>query len=143
MRRFTAAVLALALVGPGGAQEAAKEALRLEGEWAMVSGEADGQPLPAEMVKTAKRVARDGVTAVTINGQVFMKAKYTADPSKSPKAIDYAMTEGFTKGKTQLGVYELDGDTIKFCFAAPGQPRPTDFTGGAGRTVSIWKRPGK
>jgi uncharacterized protein (TIGR03067 family) len=126
--------------GGGAPPEATRaELARLEGEWAMVSGEADGQPLPAESVKTAKRVAKDGATTVTIGGQVFMRAKYTVDPTKTPKAIDYVMTEGLTKGKTQLGVYELNGETVKFCFAAPGQARPADFNGGAGRVVSVWK----
>ena len=54
-------------------------------------------------------------------------------------AVDYAMTEGPTKGKTHLGIYELDGDMVKFCFAAPGEDRPTKFTAkeGSGRTLSI------
>jgi uncharacterized protein (TIGR03067 family) len=41
------------------------------------------------------------------------------------RAIDYDMTEGPTKGEKHLGIYELDGDTVKFCFAAPGKDRPT------------------
>jgi uncharacterized protein (TIGR03067 family) len=47
------------------------------------------------------------------------------------KTIDYTMTDGLTKGKTQLGIYELDKDTVKFCFASPGQDRPGDFSEGA------------
>jgi uncharacterized protein (TIGR03067 family) len=127
----------------GGAEDAGREEKgRLEGEWSMVSGEIDGQPLPAEYVKGAKRVARDGETTVMIGGRLFMKAHYTIDLGKKPKAIDYAMTDGPTKGKTQLGIYELDGDTVKFCFAAPGKERPKEFTTaeGSGRTLSVWKR---
>jgi uncharacterized protein (TIGR03067 family) len=73
---------------------------------------------------------------------VFFKAKVTIDPTKKPKAIDYEMTEGPTKGKTHLGIYELDGDTVKFCFAAPGKDRPADFTSkeGSERTLSVWKK---
>jgi len=140
---MTLTVLAAGLA-VGSPQDAIpKEMARLEGEWSMVSGEADGQPLPADMVKTAKRVAKDGETTVTIGGQLFMKAKFTVDPAKKPKSIDYTMTDGLTKGKTQLGIYELDGDTVKFCFASPGMDRPTDFKGGAGRSVSVWKRNAK
>jgi uncharacterized protein (TIGR03067 family) len=77
-----------------------------------------------------------------MGGQVFMKAKITLDPSKKPKTIDYQMIEGFTKGKKQLGIYEMDGDTFKSCFGAAGDERPKDFTSQPGdkRTSSVWKR---
>ena len=75
-------------------------------------------------------------------GQVFIKAKITIDPSKKPKTIDYQMTGGFTEGKKQLGIYEVDSEILKSCFGKPGAERPTDFTSqpGAGRTLSVWKR---
>jgi uncharacterized protein (TIGR03067 family) len=77
-----------------------------------------------------------------MQGRMFLKAKIALDPSKKPKTIDYQMTDGFTKGKTQLGIYELEGDTFKACFSKPGDARPADFTSkpGDGRTSSIWKR---
>jgi uncharacterized protein (TIGR03067 family) len=98
--------------------------------------------MPKETVNSGKRVAKDGVTTITIGGQVYFKAKISIDPSKKPKTIDYAMTEGPTKGKTHLGIYEFDGDTVKFCFAAPGKDRPTEFTAKerSERTLSVWKR---
>jgi uncharacterized protein (TIGR03067 family) len=74
--------------------------------------------------------------------RVFFKAKITIDPSKKPKAIDYSMIEGFTKGKQQLGIYEINGDEFKASFGKPGAERPTDFSSkpGDGRTVSVWKK---
>jgi uncharacterized protein (TIGR03067 family) len=115
---------------------------QLDGEWTMVSGEANGMAMPEATVKTGKRVAKDGETTITFGGQVYLKAKFSIYPGKKPKVIDYTMTEGPTKGKTHLGIYELEGDTVKFCFAAPGQVRPTDFTAkkGSQRTLSVWKR---
>src|SRR5262245_33485735 len=94
----------------------------------MVSGSADGQPMPADMLKQMKRVCQGDITTTTMGGQVFLKAKFTLDPSQKPKAIDYEMLDGFTKGKKQLGIYELDGDTFKVSFAAAGGPRPADFS---------------
>jgi uncharacterized protein (TIGR03067 family) len=142
--RTTLAVIAgLLLVAADDAADAVKkEMANLQGEWSMVSGEIDAQALPEDSVKVAKRSAKGDETTVTIGGTVFMKAKYTIDPAKKPKTIDYTMTDGPTKGKTQLGIYELDGDTVKFCFSSPGQDRPTDFTTkeGSGRTLSVWKR---
>jgi uncharacterized protein (TIGR03067 family) len=119
-----------------------KEIAQLQGEWSMVSGSANGQPMPAEMLKQMKRICKGDETTTTMAGQLFMKAKVSIDPSKNPKTIDYRMTEGPTKGKTQLGIYEVDGDTFRSCFASPGAERPTDFSSkpGDGRTVSTWKR---
>ena len=143
MRVPVLVIVVLVVVAPVGAQDAAKkEMAQLEGEWSMVSGEANGVTMPEATVKTGKRVAKEGETTISIGGQVYFKAKFSIDPTKQPKAIDYTMTEGPTKGKTHLGIYELDGDTVKFCFTAPGKDRPTDFTAtkGSERTFSVWKR---
>jgi uncharacterized protein (TIGR03067 family) len=142
MRTTVAVIAILVLIGADADDAVKKEMAQLEGEWSMVSGEASGTSMPKDLVSTGKRVAKDGETTITIGGQVYLKAKFTIDPAKKPKAIDYTMTEGPTKGKTHLGIYELDGDTVKFCFAAPGKDRPTDFTAkeGSDRTLSVWKR---
>jgi uncharacterized protein (TIGR03067 family) len=143
MRIISPVVVVIVLAGSVAAQDdTKKEMAKLEGEWSMVSGNASGQSLPEEAVKSGKRVCKDGETTITISGKVYFKAKVTIDPTQKPKAIDYEMREGPTKGKTHLGIYELDGDTVKFCFAAPGKDRPTDFTAkeGSERTLSVWKR---
>jgi uncharacterized protein (TIGR03067 family) len=138
-----ATIAVLVLASTSGGQDAAKDEMsKLEGEWSMVSGEANGQAMPDERVKTGKRVAKDGETTITFGDQLYFKAKFTIDATKKPKTIDYSMTEGPTKGKTHLGIYELDGDTVKFCFAAPDKDRPAEFTAkeGSQRTMSVWKR---
>jgi len=143
MRKSLAGLIVFAFFSVGARSDDSKKDLELlQGEWSMVSGEIDGQALPADSVKTAKRVSKDNETTVTINGQVFMKAKYTIDDTKKPKAIDYDVTEGVTKGQKQLGIYEIGQDTVRFCFSIPGKDRPTDFTTaqGSGRTLSVWKR---
>ena len=119
-----------------------KDISQLQGEWSMVSGSADGNPMPDAMRESAKRVCKGDETTVMIGAQLLMKAKFTIDPSRKPKTIDYQMIDGPTKGKKQLGIYELQGDTVKFCFGSPGSERPTDFTSTPGdrRTLSVWKR---
>lgn len=136
-----AVLIGLAAVTSAWAEEKEDLAL-LQGEWSMVSGSADGQPMPEDTRKKMKRVCKGDETTTTMGGQMFLKAKITIDPSKKPKTIDYQMTDGFTKGKTQLGIYEVDGDTFKTCFGRPDAERPTDFTtkSGDGRTLSVWKR---
>ncbi|HEV3443529.1 MAG TPA: TIGR03067 domain-containing protein [Gemmataceae bacterium] len=143
MRVIAPVIAVLIVICAASAQDAVKkEMAQLEGHWSMVSGEANGLSMPKETVDSGKRVAKDGETTITIGGQVYFKAKFSIDPTKKPKAVDYTMTAGPTKGKTHLGIYELDGDTVKFCFAAPGKDRPTEFTAkeGSQRTLSVWKR---
>jgi uncharacterized protein (TIGR03067 family) len=94
--------------------DAKAEMAQLEGEWSIVSGEADGAALPEATVMTGKRVAKDGETTIQMNGRLYFRAKVHIDPSRKPRTIDYEMIEGPTKGKTHLGIYERDGDTLRF-----------------------------
>jgi uncharacterized protein (TIGR03067 family) len=119
---------------------AKKDIAQLQGEWTMVSASADGQEMPAQMRQQMKRICKGNVTTTTMAGQVYLKATFAVDPSKTPKTIDYHMTDGFAKGQKQLGIYEINGDTFKACFAKPGAARPADFQGGVGVTMSVWKR---
>jgi uncharacterized protein (TIGR03067 family) len=71
-----------------------------------------------------------------------MKSKFTIDPTRKPKAIDFVGLEGPATGQKLHGIYELDGDTVRFCLAPADKDRPTDFTAkeGSGRMLSVWKR---
>jgi uncharacterized protein (TIGR03067 family) len=104
----------------------------------MVSAERDGQPLPASFVESSRRIAKDDEVTVMVNGRVFLSARVELDSSKSPKQIDY----GLANGKMQLGIYDLEGSRLAFCFGRPGAERPRDFSAGAGtgRTFSAWRR---
>ena len=118
------------------------EMARMQGEWTMVAGVVDGRAIPEETLKEFRRVCKGNEVNTTLGGQVVMKATIKVDPTKGPKTIDYVVRDGPTKGKTHLGVYVLEGDTFKSCFATPGEERPTDFTsaGGEGRTATAWRR---
>ena len=119
-----------------------KDLAAMEGRWSMVSGSADGQPMPDPMRQQMKRVCKGDETTTMMGDRVFLKARIKIDPTKKPKTIEYEMTDGFTKGKKQLGIYEVEGDTFKSCFGGPGAERPADFSTRPGdrRTVSVWKR---
>ena len=84
----------------------------------------------------------DKVTFLADVEGASLNGSFKLDPTKKPKTIDYTFTGGPTKGQVQLGIYELDGERVKFCFAAPGKDRPTEFTTkeGSARTLSVWKR---
>src|SRR5205823_7638423 len=100
------------------------------------------EPLEKMMVQGGKRINRGHQTAVFFGAQQFLKASFHTDPSQKPKTIDLENTLGSAAGKTQHGIYEIDGEVLKICYAGPNQPRPTDYTSakGDGRTTAVWKR---
>src|SRR6185503_17630943 len=53
--------------------------------------------------------------------QVIAAGTMKLDANKKPKAAEMTYTEGMDSGKTFKGIYEIDGDTVKFCRA--GGPR--------------------
>ena len=113
-----------------------------EGDWKMVSGVFNGVPMGADMVKWCTRVTRGDVTAVMAGPQVMMRARFTLDSSHRPSWVDYANLVGSNKGKAQAGIAEVDGDTLRVCVAAPGKPRPSDFTStkSDGRSLTVWTK---
>lgn len=118
------------------------EASPLEGEWAMVSAVFNGTPMAEDMVQWAKRVTRGNVTSVIAGPQTMMKATFTIDETKTPHTIDYVNTEGPNRGKAQAGIFELRSGILRISMAAPGKPRPKDFSWRPkdGRSFTSWRQ---
>lgn len=108
----------------------------LVGEWIPVSLVRDGQPLDKAMLKRGKRIATADQVTVKFGPQVMLKSSYAVDRSPTPMTMDYHLSDG----KTQLGIWALEGKRLTTCFGVPGQPRPTEFTStpGDGRTLAVW-----
>jgi uncharacterized protein (TIGR03067 family) len=131
----------LAAGGPD--NEGAAELKRLAGSWQAVSYALDGKEAPAEDLKKVKlRIDAHGKTAAQSEGKTFLASTIRVDPGWNPKTIDIAFTEGDRKGKTALGIYKLDGDTLTICRANPGKDRPSAFssTPGSGLTLMSYRR---
>jgi uncharacterized protein (TIGR03067 family) len=111
---------------------------KLVGTWTVVTGEEDGKALPAEKVK-GKRVVitKDSITVHEDNNEKRVMS-YKLDANATPKRIDMTTVEGSDKGKTSHGIYSLEGDTLKICFAQPGQERPKDFTSKEGSKTMMF-----
>jgi uncharacterized protein (TIGR03067 family) len=143
MRTFTLIILAAGLaVAADTPKGAAKELAKLQGTWNVVAVEVDGQRLPAETTKGWKLVIKDNKYTFEA-GKASTEGTYRLDPAKTPKAIDATRTNGPDKGKTLLGIYQLDGDRLLMCFAEPGQKnRPASFVlkKGAGLRMYVLKR---
>ena len=117
----------------------------LQGSWKLVSAMRDGKALPKDKVKKTTIVIKDD----TFKDDTFVfpdSAEYATskegtiklDATTKPKQMDATSTEK----EVMLGIYELDGDRYKVCFAPTGKPRPSEFASkpGSGNLLQVWKR---
>lgn len=67
--------------------------------------------------------------------------KIVIDEKQSPKHIDFTQIEGPMKDVTARALYELDGDTLRFCIPSKeSDPRPADFGSGEKIVLMTLKR---
>ena len=117
------------------------ESAKLEGTYAVVGMETNGESAPPKVLEEMKslRMVIKGNTLTILKAGDNGKDKVqtiTVDPAKSPKQIDITREFGTTK-KTALGIYSLDGKTLKICADDSGKERPTAFETKKGVHVSI------
>jgi uncharacterized protein (TIGR03067 family) len=129
-------ILLVTGVAPGG--DAKKDLDKLQGKWA---AELDGK-------KVELKFTKDNFALVFSDGtkEVIFKGKVKIDAGSKPKHIDLTIDDGpkFV-GETAHGIYELDGDTLKWCSNQPGKAeRPSEFPAmqgeSAGALYLIYKR---
>ncbi|HTX33834.1 MAG TPA: TIGR03067 domain-containing protein [Bryobacteraceae bacterium] len=115
---------------------------RLQGEWLPLELITSGTPLQANWLPFGSRTNFGIETKVVFGGQTQVHAKVRFHESASPLEVDYYNLLGKAKGTLSLGLFRWDGEEAVYCMAAPGAPRPSDFTcdKGSGRIFSRWKR---
>ena len=114
-----------------------------QGTWYLVMAMQDGKTLPEDKVKE---------TTIVFKGDTFRfpgSAEYATskagtiklDETKTPKEMDAISTEK----EVMLGIYVLQENGYKVCFAPAGKPRPTEFTStpGSGYILQSWQRQNK
>jgi len=138
------AVVALAVGGTllgGDTKEAGENVLKkIQGTWRFVSQEMAGKPRPPEEVAKLKITFTGDKWVVREDGNVVQAGTHKLDPTKKPAQVDAAVTEGQDKGSTMLGIYQLEGDTMKVCFDTQGKERPTSFQAKAGQFAVVIQR---
>jgi uncharacterized protein (TIGR03067 family) len=153
MRLYGAVVLAIVslfagfraqvVVGDAKEEAVAKDLQAFKGTWRLSSREVDGKKDSDEEIKDVI-MTNDGSAPITVRrgDKVIAEATVKLDPAANPKAIDVTFTEGVHKGKTVLGIYEIEGDAFRVCVARPGDERPSEFSAkaGSGRTLVAYKR---
>jgi uncharacterized protein (TIGR03067 family) len=120
-----------------------KELQQLDGTWVVTSLTIRGQNVAQIADANLKLILKDGRFTVKAGDKVLGEGTFKIDPSRKPKTMEQTSTTGEGKGKTSLGIYEIDGDTLRSCFNAAGKDtRPTEFGSKVGTELelAIYKR---
>ena len=107
---------------------------QLQGTWAFVSGQQDGQPAVLEKAKSIRVVFRGNRIQIGAAHMSEPEQSFVLIPNTLPKAIDFT--------PDAKGIYELRGNTLKLRIMKYGGPRPKDFTGSTveGESLLVLKR---
>jgi uncharacterized protein (TIGR03067 family) len=119
-------VVSVASVGLCAEPKEPKAAKALNGWWKPDSAVMAGKDLPREELKPRYLALSNGKYMLNQGDQVD-EGTYKIDESENPKTISFVVTKGDTKGKTMLGIYELDKGSLRICFDVSGKTRPTKF----------------
>ena len=129
--------VALILSAPAPKEIPKKESPKIEGEWLIQSAEG-GEGKKIENVKFQ-----------FVDGKVLVfegkrdkpeEAKFTVDYTKKPCEINIDPSRGNLKEEQVLGIFEIDGDTLKLCFPKGGGERPKEFKGEGKNVFVTFKR---
>jgi uncharacterized protein (TIGR03067 family) len=143
-RRILLLAAAVVLVAADNRKEdsATQERDKLQGYWDVIAMERDGARTPARDLKEFKFIFTGNKLTVSRGNKQRYDATYKLDLTGTPKAIDITFLMGPDEGKTFRGIYTLDGNTLKLCWSAGGQKRPTELTTKpkSARTLFVLKR---
>jgi uncharacterized protein (TIGR03067 family) len=113
---------------------------KVAGTWKGYVVDGRGEKPNQGPVKLEITVKGDTITAVQDGSKDLGEGTFTLKLAKSEKQMDAVRTKNPGKGQTFLGIYSLDGDTLKWCVSPRKKDRPTDFITKTGQFLLILKR---
>ena len=125
-------IVCFGVLGAARAQDdaAKKELDKLQGKWKAEKFVVMGEEVPAAALAMMSLTCKGSELIPSDNPDD--PATIKLDPAAKPKTID--LTE--KSKKVSLGIYELDGDNLKLCFAEPGTDRPKTFESPKGSKIA-------
>jgi uncharacterized protein (TIGR03067 family) len=142
MTHFSVLLASIALVtgfaGQAGKPQGKPAPAAIQGTW--IVGSINGQEAPSGAQEMTLTFTGEKYEQA-LGGQVNERGTFKVDAAKKPMTIDLAIGEGTDAGKTQLGIFEVSGDSMKLHLDSPGAAqRPTDFTGKEGSFIVVAKK---
>lgn len=119
---------------------AKKELQRFQGSWKAVSIQrADGGQASRDELQSTRLVVKG--TKFTLTGKNYtISGTFAINPARTPKTIDVLLTSKDGRETKLLGIYQIQGETRKSCFALPNKERPTQFSSEKGYIGFEWRR---
>jgi uncharacterized protein (TIGR03067 family) len=115
----------------------AAERKAFEGTWVGVLNVRDGKSVAEDQARRVRLTLIDDRYTLE-RTDTTDRGTSRIDPTASPKTMDIAIIDGALKGRTLKGIYTLEGDTYKICFALDGKDRPTEFVSEPGSGNIFW-----
>ncbi len=140
-----ASCLIFSWVAPARADLSMNDFRQLQGSWTLMYAEQNGMQFSYDVSGLGRLFVRGNRYTLGPQTPGGATGKFALNGSRWPRQIDFTPMTGPHSGQTLYGIYEILGDTHKVCFAAPGQPRPTNFSTmpGTGQMNYVWLRTSK
>lgn len=120
---------------------------KLQGAWLTVSLVSEGKTVvdenhPPKPGPVLKLIYEGNHWIVKVGDKTVGTGVVKIDSTKTPKEIDILDESGTINDKAKLAIYELDGDTYKYCIASAGKQRPKEFSAleGSGNALIVSRR---
>jgi uncharacterized protein (TIGR03067 family) len=108
--------------------EARKDLKSMEGTWKLVRREVSGSLEDIDHLKLAVVIEDDRMIWTLDGNDTGLKASVELNPTITPREIDIEFNGLKQLGEKRVGIYELKGDKLVFCWNKAEDNRPKKFT---------------
>lgn len=127
---------------PTNSADETAERAKLAGVWRGFTVEGKGENPDRGPVKLELTITERTMRGIQIRDSERIdhgQGEYTLDLAADPSRLDAATTVGRGRKRAYLGIYKLEGDTLRWC-VSPQKVRPQTFETRKGQFLLILKR---